>query len=302
MLNSKQCDAFFAVAKTGSFELAAMELNITASAVTLRVQSLEKKLGHLLLVRERPCKVTQTGQTLLHYLQHQRLLEQNLIQDLGGQTAHAGFYQLNIATNEDSLATWLLPVIQSTLLQEKIAVHFQVDDQSQTYHLLEAGLVNACLSTEAKAMKGCIAHFLGNMTYRLVATEEFAQLWFTQGVHRDSLRTAPAVLFNEKDQLHTEFIQRQFGLNPSQYPHHLIPSTTAFFDAICNGIGYGWLPDYQCEILIQQHKLVELSSIMRLQMPLYWHHWKEQSHALEHITLVLKNNAQSMMNRVKISE
>ena len=44
MLNAKQCDAFYAVAKTGSFDLAAEQLNITASAVTLRVQSLEKQL------------------------------------------------------------------------------------------------------------------------------------------------------------------------------------------------------------------------------------------------------------------
>ena len=42
MLQSKQSEAFLAVAETGSFELAAERLSITASAVTLRVQSLEK--------------------------------------------------------------------------------------------------------------------------------------------------------------------------------------------------------------------------------------------------------------------
>ena len=63
MLNSKQCDAFLAVAEMGSFDLAAERLCITASAVTLRVQSLEKTLGHLLIVRERPCRVTQAGQS-----------------------------------------------------------------------------------------------------------------------------------------------------------------------------------------------------------------------------------------------
>ncbi|MNE71208.1 putative HTH-type transcriptional regulator [compost metagenome] len=52
MLNHKQCDAFLAVAETGSFDLAAEQLCITASAVTLRIQSLEKSLGHLLIVRE----------------------------------------------------------------------------------------------------------------------------------------------------------------------------------------------------------------------------------------------------------
>lgn len=297
MLDHRQCDAFFAVAKTGSFELAATQLNITASAVTLRVQNLEKKLGHLLLVRDRPCRVTQTGQTLLHYLQHQRLLQQNLMQDLGGHIEHDGFYQLNIATNADSLATWLLPVIQKQLIEQRIVLHFQVDDQSQTHHLLEKGLVNACLSTEAEAMKGCLAEFLGHMQYRLVATPEFVQRWFKHGVHRDALRQAPAVIFNEKDQLHTDFIQHKFGLNPSQYPHYLIPSTSAFFDAIKMGIGYGWLPDYQSTATLQSGELIEISHNLRLNIALYWHHWKEQSAALSLLGDCLKHAAQQHMNQ-----
>ncbi len=45
MLNHKQCDDILAVAETGSFEVCGDCLSITASAVTLRVQSLEKNLG-----------------------------------------------------------------------------------------------------------------------------------------------------------------------------------------------------------------------------------------------------------------
>lgn len=297
MLNAKQCNAFYAVAKTGSFDLAAEQLNITASAVTLRVQSLEKQLGHLLLVRDRPCRVTQSGQTLLHYLQHQRLLEQNLMQDLGGQVQQEGFYCLNVATNADSLATWLLPTLQAQLIQHKIVLHFQLDDQSQTHHLLEAGLVNACLSTEAKAMKGCLAERIGQMHYRLVATPEFARNWFQQGIHRDALRHAPAILFNEKDQLHTQYIQQEFGLSPAQYPHFFIPSTHAFFDAIVMGLGYGWLPDYQTRHLLESGQLIELSGEMRIEVPLYWHHWKQQSPALAILGECLKQHAQTTMNQ-----
>lgn len=58
MLHSKQSAAFLAVAELGSFDLAAEQLCISASAVTLRVQSLEKSLGHILIIRERPCRVT----------------------------------------------------------------------------------------------------------------------------------------------------------------------------------------------------------------------------------------------------
>lgn len=294
MLQSKHSEAFLAVAETGSFEQAALRLNITASAVTLRLQTLEKKLGHVLIVRERPCRPTLAGQSLLHYLQHSKLLEHNFLQNLTGQTANA-FYQVNIATNADSLATWLLPLLKDLLIEEKIVIHFQVDDQSQTHHLLEAGLVNACVTTESEAMKGCIAEYLGEMRYRLVATPDFIQRWFGQGVTRNALRAAPALIFNEKDDLHTQSIQKNFGLNPSQYPHHFIPSSTAFFDAITMGLGYGWLPDYQSKDLLAAGKLIELSTELSIDLALYWHHWNQQSIQLQKITAVMLQHAKDHM-------
>ncbi|WP_180114790.1 LysR family transcriptional regulator ArgP [Acinetobacter sp. YH12063] len=294
MLQSKHSEAFLAVAETGSFEQAALRLNITASAVTLRLQTLEKKLGHVLIVRERPCRPTLAGQSLLHYLQHSKLLEHNFLQNLTGQTANA-FYQVNIATNADSLATWLLPLLKDLLIEEKIVIQFQVDDQSQTHHLLEAGLVNACVTTESEAMKGCVAEYLGEMHYRFVATPDFIQRWFGQGVTRNVLRAAPALIFNEKDDLHTQSIQKNFGLNPSQYPHHFIPSSTAFFDAITMGLGYGWLPDYQSKDLLAAGKLIELSTELSIDLALYWHHWNQQSIQLQKITAVVLQHAKDHM-------
>lgn len=296
MLNSKQTDAFFAVAQTGSFDLAAHRLNITASAVTLRVQNLEKSLGHLLLVRDRPCRVTEAGQTLLHYLQHQQRLQLSLMQDLGGQDVEHGFYQLNIATNADSLASWLLPTLQSTLLRHRINLHIEVDDQSRTHHLLEAGRVSACLSTQADPMKGCVAEPLGKMRYYLVATPEFMHRWFEAGCHRESLRRAPAVMFNEKDRLHSDFMLQHFGLHPNQYPHHLIPSYSAFYDAIRSGLGFGWVPAFQAKEALLQQQLVEVIQDTPLELALYWHHWKKQSVQLELLTHILCREAPQAMN------
>ena len=299
MLNHKHCAAFFAVAETGSFDLAAVQLCITASAVTLRVQNLEKQLGHLLIVRERPCRITQAGQSLLHYLQHSRLLEQNLLQNLTGKTAESSFYQINIAANADTLATWLLPLFKNILIEHKIVVHFQVDDQSQTHHLLEAGLVSACLTTEPNAMKGCVAHYLGRMHYRFVATPQYIAKWFPHGVNRDALRHAPALIFNEKDHMHTEYIQQKFGLNPTQYPHHFIPSSSAFVDAVLMGLGYTWLPNYQLYPHLDNGKLVEISNELTIDLPLYWHHWKQQSEALTILTEHIKTHANTVMNNTQ---
>ncbi len=295
MLPHKSCEAFLAVVETGSFEQAAMRLHITASAVTLRVQSLEKQLGHTLILRERPCRVTATGQTLLEHLQHQRLMEQNLLQQLKGKSEDSSFYKLNIATNADSLETWLLPTIQPTLIQEKITINLMIDDQSQTHQLMETGVVNACISSEATNMKGCVTHKLGAMRYLMVATPEFQRIWFKNGVTRESLRHAPAVIFNDKDQLHSDVIVKLFGLNMQSYPYHFIPSAAAFSEAISLGLGFGMVPEIQIQNELKQGKLINLIPSAETDVNLYWHHWKQQSEPLKILTHVLVKQAQTIM-------
>lgn len=296
MLSSKSCEAFLAVAESGSFDEAAQRLCITASAVTLRVQALEKGLGQILLLRERPCRVTQAGQKLLEHLQHQRLREQNLLQQFMGQSSQHEFHQFSIATNADSLSTWLLKVLQSTLIEQKIALKLSLDDQTQTHQLLETGLVNACISTESTAMKGCEVHYLGQMTYRMVATTSFVEKWFKDGIHRDALRHAPAIIFNGKDLMHHQVILNLFGLNQQSYPHYFIPSSTAFVEAVHLGLGFGLVPQYQMGDDLQTGKLIEVIPDAKTEMKLYWHHWKQQSALLQQLTLDLLENAPHHMN------
>lgn len=296
MLSSKFCEAFLAVAESGSFDAAAQRLCITASAVTLRVQALEKDLGQILLLRERPCRVTQAGQQLLEHLQHQRLREQNLLQQFMGQSSQHEFHQFSIATNADSLSTWLLKVLQSTLIEHNIALKLSLDDQTQTHQLLETGLVNACISTESSAMKGCEVHYLGQMTYRMVATPSFVERWFKNGIHRDALRHAPAIIFNGKDLMHHQVILNLFGLNQQSYPHYFIPSSTAFVEAVHLGLGFGLVPEYQIGDDLQSGKLIEIMPNAKTEMKLYWHHWKQQSALLQQLTLDLLEKAHHQMN------
>lgn len=298
MLQSKQTEALLAVAETGSFELAAEKLNITASAVTLRVQSLEKFLGHILIIRERPCRVNQAGRVLLQHLQHARLLQQNLIHALTGKVDSTEFCKISIATNADSLATWLLPVLQQSVLDNHITLELKTEDQSQTYHLLETGLVNACISTENQPMKGCVAQILGKMRYRMVATPEFCQKWFKNGISRETLKNSPAVIYNHKDQLHQHFMQQHYGLMPNTYPCHFIPSSVAFMDAIQLHFGFGLLPELQIQDHLKTGALIEIIPEAQTDVVLYWHHWKRQLPQLEQLTIQLIQKAQHILNQM----
>lgn len=257
---------------------------------------MEKDLGQILLLRERPCRVTQAGQKLLEHLQHQRLREQNLLQQFMGQSSQHEFHQFSIATNADSLPTWLLKVLQSTLIEHKITLKLSLDDQTQTHQLLETGLVNACISTESTAMKGCEVHYLGQMTYCMVATPSFVERWFKNGIHRDALKHAPAIIFNGKDLMHHQVILNLFGLNQQSYPHYFIPSSTAFVEAVHLGLGFGLVPECQIGDDLQTGKLVEIMPNAKTEMKLYWHHWKQQSVLLQQLTIDLLEKAQHQMN------
>lgn len=284
MLQSKHSEAFLAVLESGSFEAAAQLLNITPAAVSLRVQSLEKHLGHALLIRERPCRATQTGQMLLQHLQHSRLLQQSFLQELNATTQSQDFYKIRIASNADSLATWLLTTVKNCLITERIVLELQIADQTQTHHLLETGLVNACISTQSKAMKGCQVLLLGSMRYRLVATPEFIQRYFAQGIHRNNLIHAPAVIFNADDLMHVDVLQQHFGLNLKQFPHHFVPSSQAFLAWIEASLGYGLVPEIQMQQQLAQGQLLEIEPALAVDVPLYWHHWNKQSQPLQQLT------------------
>lgn len=295
MLQSKQSEAFLAVIESGSFEAAAQALNITPAAVSLRVQSLEKHLGHALLIRERPCRATQTGQMLLQHLQHSRLLQQNFLQELSASTQSQDFYKVRIASNADSLATWLLATVKNCLIEARMLLELQIADQTQTHHLLESGLVNACISTQSKAMKGCQAVRLGTMRYRMVATPAFAQRYFAQGLQRNSLMQAPAVIFNADDLMHVDVLQHHFGLNRKQYPHHYIPSSDAFLAWIEADLGYGLVPEIQMQQQLAQGLLIELEPSLAVDVALYWHHWNKQSQPLQLLTQHIVQHAAEVL-------
>ncbi|MEB3753790.1 LysR family transcriptional regulator ArgP [Acinetobacter sp. MD2(2019)] len=283
MLDYKQADAFLAVIETGSFEHAGLKLCVTASAVSLRVQALEKELGQLLVLRGRPCTATQAGLEVLEYLQHCNRLEQNLLHHLKGHSEQQ-FFKVTLATNADSLATWLLPLLQPVLLRDHIALELKLDDQSRTYNLLETGAVNACISIESKPMKGCESQLLGVVRYKMVATPEFYKKWFKSGLNREALRTAPALIFNHHDQMHIQLLYKLFGLAKGTYPCHFIPSSESFVHAIHLGLGYGMVPEFQIKTALQNNELIEILPEARTEMELYWHHWKRQSAPLAKLT------------------
>src|SRR6266568_1698767 len=78
MLDYASLSALAAVIREGSFDRAALALHVTPSAVSQRIRLLEERIGCALVVRDQPCRATETGRRLCQHVDRVRLLEQAL--------------------------------------------------------------------------------------------------------------------------------------------------------------------------------------------------------------------------------
>ncbi|MGF6271879.1 LysR family transcriptional regulator (chromosome initiation inhibitor) [Massilia sp. UYP11] len=291
-IDPRRSAAFLAAIDCGSLEGAAAQLKVTPSAISQRIAALEQELGTPLLVRSRPCRPTAPGTRLLQYLRRSTLLESEFLAEM---EIDSGPTRVALAVNNDTLATWLLPVLAPILDAEGLLVEFVLDNQGHTFALLEAGQAVACISGETEPMRGCRASALGVMRYRMVASPAFARRWFPDGMTRETAQRAPLVVFDRKDAMQSSFLLTHFGLPDGAYPFHYVPASDPFVHAVRHGMGYGMLPQEQCGALLETGELVDLAPALYHDVPLYWHAWRIQPPRLERMGAALVKAARGVL-------
>jgi LysR family transcriptional regulator (chromosome initiation inhibitor) len=281
MLDYSALSALGMVVREGSFERAAATLHVTPSAVSQRIRSLEERMGCALVVRDQPCRATQTGRQLCQHVDRVRLLElelQGMLPTLA--TAGQARVSLPIAVNADSLATWFAPAMAAFAAQAPVLVQLAVDDQDHTSQWLRSGAVMAAVTGTARPAAGCNILPLGAMRYVAAASAAFIARHFPSGVTVHDLARAPSLIFNAKDELQSRWVQRLHG-QEVELPRHTLPSSQAFVTAAVAGMGWGLQPLALIEQHLRDGSLVELVPDTALEVPLYWQHARVASSLLE---------------------
>ena len=290
MIDYKLLEALAKVIMEQGFEKAAHKLNLTQSAISQRVKLLEEQTGQILLIRDTPPRATSAGRRLLkHYLQVKRL-EDDLHQ-FSMTTSKDQFASISIGVNEDSLDLWFFDAIRPFLAAEKVVLDLKVDDQEQTHGFLKNGEVVGCISSKDKSMQGCRLTYLGRMNYHLMATADFSNQWFNDGLGRNNLIKAPAVIFSRKDDLHNKMCRRLLGEAIPIANAFYIPSSVKFFDLIASGFAYGMVPDLQGMQLLKSGRLIDLAPHCQIAVSLFWHCWNLKSPLLDKLTNTLVRGA-----------
>lgn len=271
-IDYKLLKALDAVVTEQSFERAAQRLFITQSAVSQRIKLLEKLFGEPLLIRSTPLQSSPLGRLLLGHYQRVLQLEVELTQQLEVQTNIA--QNLPLAVNADSLASWLITALSPMLQEENVQLNLFVQDESTTWERMRSGEALACLSSKAKAISGSDSHFLGYMEYVCVASPDFIARFFKQGVNKQSLQHAPAMSFDQYDDMHLDFLRKHFQLHMGQYPCHTVRSSEAFVDLTLASGAYSFNSMFSVEAYLESGRLVDILPEHRLRVPLYWHCWQ----------------------------
>ena len=282
MLDYKLLSALAAVVEQGGFERAAQVLGLSQSAVSQRIKLLEARLGQPLLLRSSPPQPTDIGRSLLNHVQQVRLLERNLQGQVPGLDSEVRPERLRIALNADSLATWWAQAVEPFCSAHEVLLELVVEDQAVGLKRMRAGDVAACVCAAESPVAGARCEPLGAMRYLALASPQFIQRYFPDGFALQLLPRVPAIVFGVDDRLQHRYLE-SLGL-AGGFVHHLCPSSEGFVQLALAGLGWGLVPALQVQGYLARGELVELLPGQHVDVPLYWHHWRQGGELLDSLT------------------
>ncbi len=280
-----------AVADEGTLDAASRRLQVTPSAVSQRLKALEQQLGRILLVRSKPVRLTEAGESVVRLARQIALLEEDALAGVGIEgSAEGRRISVPLAVNADSMATWFLAPMARLSAAHDIDVDLHRDDQNFTARLLESGTVMAAVTSEATAVAGCTVAPLGVLEYRAMAEPAYARRWFPDGVTPDALAHAPFVDFDRRDTLQHEWLAAR-GVPAAGVPRHYVPASHDYALAVGLGLGWGMVPRLQ-----EVPGLVALGGPI-LRVALYWQQWNLRSALLDTIASEVAGEARRVLAR-----
>lgn len=282
MFDYRLLSALAAVVEQAGFDRAAQVLGLSQSAISQRIKLLEARVGQPVLVRETPPAPTEIGRRLLNHVQQVRLLERDLQSVVPALDEEGLPDRLRIALNADSLATWWAEAVGDFCAEQHLLLDLIVEDQTVGLKRMRAGEVAACLCASERPVAGARSVLLGAMRYRALASPAFIARHFPDGVRAEQLPRTPALVFGPDDFLQHRYLAL-LGVDGA-FEHHLCPSSEGFIRLTEAGLGWGLVPELQVREQLQRGVLRELLPDKPIDVPLYWHHWRNGGQLLNLLT------------------
>lgn len=242
--------AFESAARHGNFTRAATELNLTQSAVSRQVKTLEQQLGVLLFERVRQRAVlSDAGRQLLPSVQ--RLLAQSEEMVLRARAGADGRTVLSIATLPTFGSRWLMPRLRD-FLEGHPGVAVDVASRAQPFDL-EAEDVDLAIHYGQPVWANAVCTYLCSEVILPVASP--ALLEASPVREPADLETRPLLHLATRPKLWAEWFQLN-GLGGEQaYRGNRFDQFAMVIEATVRGMGFSLLPLYLIEDEIASDRL-----------------------------------------------
>ncbi len=284
--------ALESVIRNQNFERAAKELFVTQPAISQRINQLEAQYGKRFLIRELPYRPTAFGEKILSHYRKVLSLQQDL--DLEDSSSINGKPTIKIAMNVDSLEIWFKEVLQNPEIAQILNLDITVDDEKYTLDYLKSGRVDVSIGVAKTLVSNHECSKLGTMTYVMVASPEFKKRYAPKGINGLDFGQHPAIVFNERDDLHTAYLKKHFEYS-ANFPKTTIPSIAGIKSALISGYGYGLKPLMEIQKELKAKELVLLDKSKTFERELYIHHWSYQTPSVKQLILAINTAAKSII-------
>ena len=291
-LDFAQLRTFATVLDEGTFDGAAAVLRVTPSAVSQRIKSLEQHLGQVLLRRTRPVSATPAGEVVMRLARQVARLEQDASEELGLGPEKGSYATIPLVVNADSMSTWMLRALARMPVRYRALFELHREDEFHSTELLRDGTAMAAVTSVPEPVQGCTSEKLGAMRYHAMASVDFAERWFPEGMTPTELKEAPMLTFDRKDDMQDRFV-RKVTRRRTHPPRNYVPGALEFVEAARLGLGWAMLPD---AMVTGTTGLVSLAPDDPLDVPLYWQRWRLDSPVLDALTDAVRRTAREVLH------
>lgn len=219
------------VARVKSFSQAALNLNVTQSALSQRVLNLEQELGSSLFIRDRAgVRLTDLGQKLLRYGHSKHLLEEEFMAGLKASEQGGLSGIISVAGFSTVSRSMLLPVF-CELVKKHPEVHLdlQVLELRDIPHALFSGAADLAVTNEPIRKQDVESHLLGYEEYVLIqSTSKNAR----PDVYLD---------YDEADTITADFFKLQ-KQKAKKIQRNFVGDIYSIFDGVKMGLGRAVVP------------------------------------------------------------
>lgn len=254
-LLSPQLQAFMAVCEFKTVNAAAESIFITQTAVTQRIQLLERRLNKTLFIRSRRGMVlTPEGEILLRYCNASKELEKEVLMQMHDSAEHAEV-TVTIVGPPSLMRGRVIPNCMQLLEKyPNLLFNFDINDKDDILQVLRTGNADIAILEPETVSKDLATKLLDPEQYVMLCTTAWAEKTLDEILAHEKI-----VDFSLNEQTTTNYLRHFDLLGKAQTARHFVNRIESMSMLLTHGFGYGVLSKSFSQRHVDEGNLIELN-------------------------------------------